>query len=816
MRGVCLTLLALTGSIITPGVQSDDTIETLVLLQMIQQRDNGAAQQSLFPLLLTSLMGKDDDDVDSSADQNKLFMLLLGAGGNNAELQQWLPLILTNDKNDKDDKLLMMLFMQQNQVTGNTDSSSLFPLLLLNGNDDKFCEIKTIFDGTETDDKCFCEKDNSQILLYMMMFSPSSQNPMSNFMFMLFNDDTCKGSSQYDNSACECTKTEKIEGGIDLITYMMLMQMNPVVQNNLPQAPPQRAIDARQLIKSQLFQNLGPEYAWMANVGDADIGDLVKFQLYKQMGIPPSVMGLLSQGGAQNEEEKFALVQYMAQFSDMNIETTSLMLGIEDSKQFFVHRMIEQGQVDPLTASMLLASTGDVDKAKMKEMLVLAATGQVDPETFATIAKPYVPELPQGVYPGMDLYFIHLELLGVSTCGLIKPDDRKACGSNFGSYITAEQCEVQPYCCYNPYFGEVNNVPWCYYNVFFVFHDQYKLRVREADKFKGPADCPGLFRYGLNLDPFLYKKAISELEMDTAGYGNYQVAYSDATIGNTKLAKLIHMRRDLAYEGVSEFHCRAILGGCWDDKKYPLEYGIPQCFVEERIFFANEDPNQNTLNLYDPKLFRPVVPEKYRSDIGECDTNYFKISTLYYERRACSYDAEMLKFGREFDPLSEPTREDCLFRLGCCYEEDEQVLSEYSFLPRCYKRTKDEDLDRRLYRMEYFREDGEKICGTADITRVLINDLFSSLSISGGSELFTSFNDEERNKFVKYDASEFQLEEGVTGEICLFKAKDNFEFPKSKEEFWTIFDVFPREYLIDQLDVEKIPLELREMALDLF
>lgn len=412
MRGVCLTLLALTGSIffITPGVQSDETVETLVLLQMIQQRNNGAAQQSLYPLLLTSLMGKnDDDDNDSSTDKNKLFMLLLGAGGNNAELQQWLPLILTNDKNDKDDKLLMMLFMQQNQVTGNTDSSSLFPLLLLNGNDDKFCEIQTVVEAvpsptedlilrrkrreneqeTVIDDKCFCEKDNSEMLLYMMMFSPSTQNPMTNFMFMLFNDDTCKGSRQHDNSACECTKSEKIEGGIDLVTYMMLMQMNPVVRNSIPQAPPQRAIDARQLIKSQLFQNLGPEYAWMANVGDAEIGDLVKFQLYKQMGIPPSVMGLLSKGGAQTEEEKFALVQYMAEFSDLNIETTSLMLGVEDSKQFFVHRMIEQGQVDPLTASMLLASTGDVDKAKMKEMLVLAATGQVDPESFATIAKPY-------------------------------------------------------------------------------------------------------------------------------------------------------------------------------------------------------------------------------------------------------------------------------------------------------------------------------------------------------------------------------------------------------------------------------------------
>jgi hypothetical protein len=437
------------------NVDDDDTVFTLVLLQMIQQRNDANAMQSLYPLLLSNLMGD-----KSGQDMTKFYYLLLGAG-NDANMQQWLPLILNNKNKGTDDKLLMLIFMQQSQVVGGTDMNNMFPLLLLNANDDKYCRSGAT--------KCNCKSDNSEMLLYIMLMNGNSVGPGSvynNFMFMMFDDDKCDGVTDA-GAACTCSTSDTISGGIDAVTYMMLMQMNPVAKKQLPQAPPQRSIDVRDLLKQQMFTNLGPEYAWMANVNDVEASELVKFQLYQQMGIPPNVMSLLSnRGQAKTSDEKFALIQWMSQGNqELNIETMSLMLGIEESKQFYVHSMIEQGNVDPMTASMLLASAGNVKPDKMKEMLILAATGQIDPETFATIARPHVPQLPAGIYPGQDLYFIHLEMLDLNTCSMIEPQKRRPCGKNFGSYITAEQCEVHPYCCYNPYSWFISKS-----NKFLIFH----------------------------------------------------------------------------------------------------------------------------------------------------------------------------------------------------------------------------------------------------------------------------------------------------------------------------------------------------------
>jgi hypothetical protein len=833
MRGWAIGLLALvafsnipkeTNAGLLGGGDDGDSTMVLVLLNMITQKDDPNAMRSLYPLLLSGIMG------EGAMDNKAMYYLLLGAGGDN-NMQQWLPLILNNKKKSISSKLLMLIFMQQNQVVGSTGMNSMFPLLLLNNGDDKSCYVNS--------KTCTCDEDPNEMLLYIMLLNgnsnaQSTDNNYRNFMFMMFNNDGCDGSFA-DDTSCSC---DKAEGGIDMFTYLMMMQQNPEVQQQLPESPPQRAIDIKDLLKKQMFQNLGPEYAWMADAGNQDTSELVKFQLYQQMGIPPNIIGLLEQGGQKTTDQRFALIQWMAQGSQMSIETMSLMLGIEDAKQFYIQSMIEDGSVDPLTASLLLASQGSSNKEKLKEMLILAATGQIDPSNFATIAKPYVPVLPAGIYPGQELYFIHLEMLDLNTCSLIEPEKRRACAKNFGGYVNAEQCEVHPYCCYNPYFGGNNGkikidgvevaVPWCYFNIYFVFHDQYKIRIQEADQFKGPQDCPGLFRYGLNLDPFMYYSAVNDLfgGVTQKEYGNYVVAGHTASLSSTRLGKLIHYRNDVGFPGITEFHCRAILGACWDENagNYPAQYKVPQCYEEAEI-----NDGSKSLNLYDPDVFKPIVPDHFRAGEGECDTNYFHISTLYYERRACTYNIEMIKYGTEFSPLAQPTREDCLFRLGCCFEDNEEVMAKYPFMPRCYKRIEDNMMEKRLFETRPLKTNsGTHICGTAAITKFITDD-FSAIA--------TNINN---YKLKQLDAAKLLLDQkawdtsvtagmtilGADQNTCMFINTNTRQSPNSCEStdpaernciFWDVFDMFNKDELKTIYQkTDGIPLELQAMVGDLF
>merc|ERR1712127_545218 len=112
-----------------------------------------------------------------------------------------------------------------------------------------------------------------------------------------------------------------------------------------------------------------------------------------------------------------------------------------------------------------------------------------------------------------------------------------------------------------------------------------------------------------------------KLQSEAIADSNYERQISQANFDSPqKLAKLIHLRQDVGFPGVTEFHCRAIMGACWDTKaaQYSATYNIPQCYEEQKIELTG-----TTLQLYDPKLFKPVVPKQFQAAEGECDTNYF-------------------------------------------------------------------------------------------------------------------------------------------------------------------------------------------------
>lgn len=195
-----------------------------------------------------------------------------------------------------------------------------------------------------------------------------------------------------------------------------------------------------------------------------------------------------------------------------------------------------------------------------------------------------------------------------------------------------------------------------------------KDRVNTA--FATPAQCPGLFKYGLKLNPLIYARAMSK---DDGAF------VDGADINNSAIKQLIHTRTDCGFPGIPKFQCVAIRGCCWDEAVYDRNLKIPQCY--------------NKIDLVPPSIFKIVdAPKDLRPSAGECNVNFFKLPQLYYEREACNYDFDMFKYNgiaSGLTPLDMPNDVDCTMKLGCCWEDDPEVLNKYPWLPRCYKRSRD-------------------------------------------------------------------------------------------------------------------------------
>merc|ERR1712174_105952 len=221
-------------------------------------------------------------------------------------------------------------------------------------------------------------------------------------------------------------------------------------------------------------------------------------------------------------------------------------------------------------------------------------------------------------------------------------------------------------------------------------------------------------------------------------------------------------------------------------------------YEEAQIELAQDGAPKLVLNLYDPQLFKPVVPAQFRAAEGECDTNYFNVSTLYYERRACTYDIEMIKYGTDYSPLAEPTREDCLFRLGCCYEDNEEVMAKYPFMPRCYQRVKNDRLENRIFQSKPVEIADVAVCGNVAITD-FVSKTMSVRDILAGVD--TRINSDD---------------------VCLYTqttTRHNAQDCNDQDDctFWQIFDIFDKERAKEYYKkYDGIPLELQGMVNDLF
>merc|ERR1739848_427397 len=631
--------------------------------------------------------------------------------GKNQDTDKIQKMLLLNSFSNLDmkDKLLMMQFMQQQENQGLSSMNEMYPILMLA--DDRYCEV-----GGEV---CTCTNSKSDTILKIMLLtggSFASNSPQSSLFYMLFNDDnegcTCKTDAGVENQ-CPADSAS----GIDPLMMYFMMNAVPTQLNTLPAAPPARSVGVQQLLMSNMA-GLPADFQWLMNVNDNDNRkELMKLQLFQQMGIPPALIELLKkkrEGLPLSAGDRYSMLKWMnpSQMDAMSPEQTALMIGADDAKQFYISSLLQSGKVPEITGILLMALAEGTDLDIIKEVLIQVAAGQLNPEAFSIINKPFVPELPMGVFPGQQLYFVHLHMLGLDTCSMHDVRNRYPCAKNqFGGKgpLNADQCEISPYCCWNPIYvtdekaGELlkrsdadttvykaSDIPWCYYNVFFIFHDKYYLQVArpvELSKLDGdmkpiedafddsikpqvwntafapPAECPGLFKYGLKLDPIIYARAMSNSL-------------------SAKLNTVINKRTDCGFPGILKFQCVAIRGCCFDENaaNYNSAYKIPQCYKKIELIPAS------VFKIMDAPAELQAVP-------GECNTNYFKVPQLYYQREPCNYDIEMYtkSFGDAGSktPLDMPTPEDCIYKLGCCWENDEEVLQKYKWTPRCYKRQRD-------------------------------------------------------------------------------------------------------------------------------
>jgi len=422
---------------------------------------------------------------------------------------------------------------------------------------------------------------------------------------------------------------------------------------------------ASDMFKTMMLQNMAADNASplmlsiIANSGSGlSSSETVKQIMLAQLGLDPTMTHVLLNGGKFSDDEdtnRQIMLQYIASQGSIPQMLLPMLAGAENAREFMLFSMISSGSIDAMTGLIMLSRMSDSIDATIVQQLIVETmmSGADTDDVLASITDPYIPELPEGIFPGSQLGFAHFNALEVSTCALHDLRNRFDCGY-IG--ISAPDCEKAPYCCYSPVFmsdaqvssstgGAIeaaSSIPWCYYNVFFVFPDQFYLTVQGIGGFATGLQCPPLFKYGLSLDSTTY--ALAQ--------------------GSSGLGQLINAREDCGFPGITEFHCVAIRGCCFDPDA-PIM--TPQCYQ------ARDGV---------PTILSQPIPAVFQGVAGHCDVNIYQVPLVYLQREPCHYSLADYQVG--FDVLQEPTAEDCITRLGCCYEFDDAVAEANPKSPRCY------------------------------------------------------------------------------------------------------------------------------------
>jgi hypothetical protein len=489
--------------------------------------------------------------------------------------------------------------------------------------------------STEGEDKCYCDNQRGIYLWTRFVANHKEAHDELKGGFpcegktVELNDCICIGIEEYEES-----RAPQIRSASDMLKTIMLQNM--------------ASDDASPLMLSII-----------ANSGSGlSSAETIKQIVLAQMGLDPTLTHVLLNGGTFSDDadtNRQIMLQYIASSGAIPQMLLPLLAGADNAREFMLFSMLSAGDLDPVTGLIMLSRmSDDIDSDVVQALLLETMMSGADTSSvLASITDPYVPELPDGIFPGSELSFAHFNALEVSTCALHDLRNRFDCGY-IG--ISAPDCEKAPYCCYSPVFmsdaqvssstgGAItaaSSIPWCYYNVFFVFPTEFALTVQSIGGFATGLQCPPLFKYGLSLDSTTY--ALAQ--------------------GSSGLGSLINSRDDCGFPGITEFHCVAIRGCCFDPDAPVL---TPQCY----------NPRDNV-----PSILTQTIPAVFQGVIGHCDMNIYQVPLLYLLRKPCHYTLEQYAVG--FDVLQEPTAEDCLTRLGCCYEFDDAIAAANPKSPRCY------------------------------------------------------------------------------------------------------------------------------------